>query len=72
MLRPILITRMDKLPVSVLVPVKNEISNIRECLRGLDFADEIVVVDSASTRDKYRRITSTMCGEGWGEVTSAM
>jgi glycosyltransferase involved in cell wall biosynthesis len=35
--------------VSVLVPVKNEIANIRECLRGLEFADEIVVVDSAST-----------------------
>lgn len=40
---------MAKIPVSVLVPVKNEIANIRECLHNLDFADEIVVVDSAST-----------------------
>ena len=40
---------MQKIPVSVLVPVKNEIANIRACLRGLEFADEIVVVDSAST-----------------------
>src|SRR5450432_747963 len=40
---------MDKIPVSVLVPVKNEIANIRECLRSLEFADEVVVVDSAST-----------------------
>ena len=40
---------MDKIPVSVLVPVKNEIANIRECLSALAFADEIVVVDSAST-----------------------
>jgi glycosyltransferase involved in cell wall biosynthesis len=40
---------MEKIPISVLVPVKNEIANIRACLRGLEFADEIVVVDSAST-----------------------
>ena len=41
--------RMPKIPVSVLVPVKNEIANIRECLRSVEFADEVVVVDSNST-----------------------
>lgn len=40
--------RMQKVPVSVLIPVKNEIANIRDCLRSVEFADEVVVVDSAS------------------------
>ena len=35
--------------VSVLIPVKNEQRNIAECLRRLQWADEIVVVDSQST-----------------------
>jgi glycosyltransferase involved in cell wall biosynthesis len=38
-----------KLPLSVLVPVKNEAANLRECLASVAFADEIVVVDSDST-----------------------
>ena len=38
-----------KIPLSVLIPVKNEIYNIEECIRSADFADEIVVVDSHST-----------------------
>jgi glycosyltransferase involved in cell wall biosynthesis len=37
------------LPLSVLVPVKNEAANLGECLASVAFADEIVVVDSAST-----------------------
>src|ERR671936_1575734 len=36
-------------PLSVLVPVKNEAANLRECLASVSFAQEIVVVDSAST-----------------------
>jgi len=36
-------------PLSVLVPVKNEAANLRDCLASVSFADEIVVVDSAST-----------------------
>jgi glycosyltransferase involved in cell wall biosynthesis len=36
-------------PVSVLVPVKNEAGNLRDCLASIAFADEIVLVDSAST-----------------------
>lgn len=35
--------------VSVLVPVKNEQRNVEECLRRLQWADEIVVVDSQSS-----------------------
>ena len=35
--------RMEKIPISVLVPVKNEIANIRQCLRGLEFADELTL-----------------------------
>jgi glycosyltransferase involved in cell wall biosynthesis len=36
-------------PLSVLVPVKNEAVNLRDCLASVSFAQEIVVVDSAST-----------------------
>jgi len=36
-------------PLSVLVPVKNEAANMRDCLASVSFAQEIVVVDSGST-----------------------
>jgi glycosyltransferase involved in cell wall biosynthesis len=36
-------------PVSVLIPTRNEAANIEECLRSVAFADEVVVVDSRST-----------------------
>ena len=35
--------------LSVLIPVKNEAANVRDCISGVSFAEEIVVVDSAST-----------------------
>jgi glycosyltransferase involved in cell wall biosynthesis len=35
--------------LSVLVPVKNEAANLRDCLASVSFAQEIVVVDSGST-----------------------
>ena len=38
-----------KAPLSVLIPVKNEAANLRDCISGVSFAEEIVVVDSAST-----------------------
>jgi glycosyltransferase involved in cell wall biosynthesis len=41
----------DNVPVSVLVPVKNEAENLRRCLPALDWADEVFVVDSQSTDD---------------------
>jgi len=37
------------LPITVVVPVKNEEANLSECLAALDGFAEIVVVDSAST-----------------------
>jgi glycosyltransferase involved in cell wall biosynthesis len=40
-----------KVPVSVVVPVKNEAENLRRCLPALDWADEVFVVDSRSTDD---------------------
>jgi len=36
-------------PLSVLVPVKNDAANLRDCLASVAFAQEIVVVDSGST-----------------------
>ncbi len=36
-------------PVSVLIPTRNEESNIEKCLASVAWADEIVVVDSASS-----------------------
>lgn len=35
--------------LSVLVPVKNEAANLHDCLASVSFAQEIVVIDSAST-----------------------
>jgi glycosyltransferase involved in cell wall biosynthesis len=40
---------MSKVPVSVIVPVKNERANIERCLSNLQWADEVFVVDSNST-----------------------
>ncbi len=39
----------DKIPVSVLIPAKNEESNLPACLESVLKADEIFVVDSQST-----------------------
>lgn len=41
--------RPGKIPLSVLVPVKNEAANLRRCLPALAWADEVFVVDSQST-----------------------
>jgi len=38
-----------KLPVSVIIPVRNEAKNLPRCLRTLGEAGEVVVVDSQST-----------------------
>lgn len=35
--------------ITAIVPTYNEVANIEECLRGLQWADEILVVDSFST-----------------------
>jgi glycosyltransferase involved in cell wall biosynthesis len=39
----------SKIPVTVLIPAKNEQSNLHACLSSLQRADEIFVVDSQST-----------------------
>jgi glycosyltransferase involved in cell wall biosynthesis len=39
----------DKVPVSILVPIRNERKNLERCLRALAWADELWVVDSQST-----------------------
>jgi glycosyltransferase involved in cell wall biosynthesis len=40
---------MTELPITVVIPVKNEAENLPECLAALDRFAEIVVVDSEST-----------------------
>jgi glycosyltransferase involved in cell wall biosynthesis len=37
-----------RVPLSVLVPVKNEAANLGECLASVSFAQQIVVIDSGS------------------------
>jgi glycosyltransferase involved in cell wall biosynthesis len=41
--------RMAKVPVSILIPIKNEAANLRRCLPSVAWADEVLVVDSQST-----------------------
>lgn len=49
---------MDKndtpVPVSVIVPIKNEAGNLPRCLASIAWADEIFVVDSGSTDGSQR------------------
>lgn len=37
-----------KIPISVVIPVRNEQANLAECLQRLGFFDEVIVVDSGS------------------------
>lgn len=46
--------RTGKVPVSVLIPTLNESSNMSRCLDHLEWADEVVVVDSGSKDDTCR------------------
>jgi glycosyltransferase involved in cell wall biosynthesis len=45
---------IKSVPVSVLVPIRNEAANLPRCLRSVAWADEIVVVDSQSTDGSQR------------------
>ncbi|HEV3409133.1 MAG TPA: glycosyltransferase, partial [Chthoniobacterales bacterium] len=38
-----------RVPVSVVVPIKNEAANLPRCLASVQWADEIFVVDSQSS-----------------------
>jgi glycosyltransferase involved in cell wall biosynthesis len=42
-------TPRGPVPVSVVIPVKNEADNLARCLKSVQWADEIFVVDSQST-----------------------
>ena len=38
-----------KIPVSIIIPIKNEATNLPRCLNSVKWADEIFVVDSESS-----------------------
>ncbi len=57
------VVRGEKVPITVLVPTLNEERNLADCLRHLEWADEVVVVDSSST-DATREIAEKH-GRGW-------
>ncbi len=40
---------MNKIPVSVLIPIRNEEANLPRCLASVTWADEVIVVDSNSS-----------------------
>ena len=40
---------MEKIPVSILIPIRNEAGNLPRCLASVAWAGEIFVVDSQST-----------------------
>ena len=44
-----MVTLINKIPVSVLIPAKNEQANLPACLESVAVADEIFVVDSQSS-----------------------
>jgi len=39
----------SRVPVSILVPIRNEAENLPRCLNSVQWAEEILVVDSQST-----------------------
>jgi glycosyltransferase involved in cell wall biosynthesis len=47
---------MPRVPVTVIVHVLNEIENIDDCLRSVEWADELYVMDSFSTDGTVERI----------------
>ncbi len=49
----------SKIPVSVLIPIRNEAANLSRCLASVAWADEIIVVDSQSTDGSIEIATAT-------------
>src|SRR5216110_4024789 len=50
---------MPRMPVTAIIHVLNEIENIDEVLRSVEWADEIYVMDSFSTDGTVERIRET-------------
>jgi glycosyltransferase involved in cell wall biosynthesis len=48
-----------KMPLSIIVPIKNEAANLPRCLASVSWADEIFVVDSQST-DGSQKIAESL------------
>lgn len=48
-----------KVPVSILIPIRNEASNLARCLASVAWADEVFVVDSQSTDGSIEIATAT-------------
>jgi glycosyltransferase involved in cell wall biosynthesis len=44
-----ILSQSEKVPLSVLIPTRNEERNLVACLKSVDWADEIIVFDSHST-----------------------
>ncbi len=56
------------LPVSILIPTLNEADNIRDCIKSVSSAHEIIVVDSGSvdgTQDIARELGAEVCDFQW-------
>ena len=54
--------KQKRLPVTIIIPAKNEEKNIRECLESAQWADQVFVVDSYS-HDKTCSIAEDMGAE---------
>lgn len=50
----------NRVPVTVIIPVRNEVNNIRECLLNVSWADQIYVVDSYS-EDGTAEVARSTC-----------
>ena len=60
--------KKPELRISVCVPTLNEDHNLRDCLKSVDFADEIIVVDSGSTDQTLgiaREFTDRIYSRDW-------
>jgi glycosyltransferase involved in cell wall biosynthesis len=64
---------MTPVPVTIVIPVRNEGLQIRECLEQLDWADEVIVADGGSTDDTVAlaRAAGARVLEGTGPTIAA-
>lgn len=52
---------IEKIPLSIAIITKNEANNLPDCLKSIDFAEQIVVVDSGSTDDTVKIASDFGC-----------